>query len=118
MRDFIERISIPLFYGYILFFQPLWAWLAAHWLTRRWVLRGRPRLGWLIGLGSLAGVFLLGWLGIQLRLGLSHAWYGDCPTCYEYTGLSYLFDYASDGISLVIYLIGALQVTRRLLHVH
>jgi hypothetical protein len=113
VRDFIERISIPVFYGFILVFQPFWSWLAAHWLVRRWVSRNRPGRGWLIGLGSLFGVFILGWLLIFLRVRLSHQWYGECPICYEYTGLSYLFDYASGVICLIIFLISALRVTRQ-----
>jgi hypothetical protein len=113
MRDFIERISIPAFYGFILVVQPFWSWLAAHWLVRRWVSRNQPALGWLVGLGSFVGVTLLGLLGIFLRLDLSHKWYGACPTCYEYAGLSYLFDYASGVICLVIFLISAIRVTRQ-----
>jgi hypothetical protein len=113
LKDIIERISIPVFYGFILVVQPLWSWLAAHWLVRRWVSRNHPTLGWLVGLGSLVGVYILGLLGIFLRLDLSHKWYGSYPTCYEYTGLSYLFDYASGGICLVVFLITAIRVTRQ-----
>jgi hypothetical protein len=113
VRDFIERISIPVFYGFILVVQPLWAWLAAHWLVRRWVSRNHPALGWLVGLGSFAGVYLLGLLGIFLRLDLCHKWYGACSNCYEYAGLSYLFDYASGVICLVVFLLSAIRVTRQ-----
>jgi hypothetical protein len=113
LEDFIERISIPAFYGFILIIQPLWSWLAVHWLVRRWVSRNRPYLGWLFGFGSLAGIYFLGLLGIFFRLKLSHLWYGDCPVCYEYTGLSYLFDYASGVICLIIFLVSAFRVTRQ-----
>ena len=113
MEDFIERISIPLFYGFILVVQPLWSWLAARWLVRRWVSRNHPTLGWLVGLGSFAGVYLLGLLGIFLRLELSRKWCGSFPICCEYCGLSYLFDYASGVICLIVFLISAIRVTRR-----
>ena len=113
MKEFIEQISVPLFYGFILVIQPFWAWGSAHWLVRRWVSRSRPGLGWLVGSASFVGLILLGWLGIYVRLGLSHRWYGDCPVCFEYAGLSYLFDAVSGVISLVIFLVTAIRVTRR-----
>jgi len=63
MRNIIEILSIPLFYGYTLIFQPLWDWIAALWLTRRWTLGKRSLLGWIVGLATLAGGFFssLGW---------------------------------------------------------
>jgi hypothetical protein len=113
MRTIIEKFSTQVFFGYTLLFQPVWAYLAARWLTRHWVVRKRPLLGWLIGLGSLAGIFFSGWAAIDLRLRLSHQWYGDCPTCYEYTGLSYLIHYGSGILSLIIFLLTAIRVTRQ-----
>lgn len=112
MRNIIEKLSIPLFYGYTLIFQPLWGWMAAHWLTHRWTLRKRSLLGWIVGLATLVGVFFIGWVGIHFRLWLSHRWYGDCPVCYEYTGLSYLIHYASASLALMIFLVTALRVTQ------
>ena len=113
MKNIIEKISIPLFYGYTLLFQPLWGYFAARWLTRRRVLCKRTLLGWVVGLATLAAVFLIGWLGIVFRLWLSHRWYGDCPVCYEYTGLSYLIHDGSAGLGLIIFLLTAFRITRQ-----
>ena len=113
MEDFIERISIPAFYGFILIIQPLWSWLAAHWLVRYWVSRNHPGRGWLVGFGSLIGIYILGLLGIYIRLKLSQKWCGSFPICCEYCGLSYLFDYASGVICLIIFLVSTFRVTRQ-----
>jgi hypothetical protein len=113
MREIFDQLSIPCFYGCTLFLQPLWAYLAARWLTRRRELHKRPLTGWLIGLGTLAGIFLTGLAGINLTLRLNHQWYGDCPTCYEYTGLASLIHYGSGIISLIIFLVTAFRGIRR-----
>jgi hypothetical protein len=113
MSKYLVEILALLFFGFILVVQPFCAWLAARWLVRRWVVRSQPVLGWLAGLGSFAGVYILGLLGIFLQLNLSQKRCGSFPTCCEYCGLSYLLDYASGVICLIIFLISAIRVTRQ-----
>ena len=113
MSKYIVEIQALLFFGFILIVQPFWSWLAARWLVRRWVSRSQPALGWLIGLGSFAGVYSLGLLGIFLQLDLSRKSCGSNPICCEYCGLSTLLDYASGVICLIIFLISAIRVTRQ-----
>jgi hypothetical protein len=113
MSKYIVEIQALLFFGFIFVIQPFCSWLAARWLVRRWVLRSQPALGWLVGLGSLAGVYGLGLLGIFLQLDLSRKSCGSFPTCCEYCGLSILLDYASGGFCLIIFLVSAIRATRQ-----
>jgi hypothetical protein len=104
MRDFLEKISVPCFYGFILLLQPLAAFLIGRFFTARQVLHKRRLLGWLGGLAILAAIFLLGWWGTNARVQLSRAQCGDYPLCCEYCGLAILFDAISGIGSLFIFL--------------
>lgn len=113
MRAIFEKLSGEFFFVYTLILQPIWAYVAARWLTRRWVIRKRPLRGWLIGLATLAGVFWAGYVGLYLLQRLIHQWYGDCPMCDDYSGLSYLVHYGSGLLSLIIFLVTAIRMTRQ-----
>jgi len=113
MQKLFDQFYALVFFGYMLLLQPLWGYVAARWLTRRWVLRRRPVLGWLIGLGSLAGVFLLGLAGVYFHLWLARQSCGGFPTCMEYAGLSLVIHYGSGMLSLLIFLLTAAWVTRK-----
>jgi hypothetical protein len=112
-RNIFEKLSGELFFVYTLILQPIWAYVAARWLTQRWAIRKRPLRGWLIGLATLAGVFWAGYVGLYLLQRLIHQWYSDCPMCDDYSGLSYLVHYGSGLLSLIIFLVTAILGSRQ-----
>jgi|WetSurMetagenome_2_1015567.scaffolds.fasta_scaffold77321_1 hypothetical protein len=104
MREFLEKVSVPCFYGFILFLQPVAAFLIGRFFTARQFMYKRRLLGWLGGLVIFAAVFLLGWWGTQARVEFSRMQCGDYPLCCEYCGLAIVFDAISGIGSLLIFL--------------
>jgi hypothetical protein len=103
MRDFLEKVSVSCFYGFILFLQPLAAFLIGRFFTARQVIHKHRLLGWLGGATLFATVFLLGWWGTNAQLELSRRQCGDYPLCCEYCGLTIIFDAISGIGSLLIF---------------
>jgi len=113
MSDFLEKVSAPCFYGFILFFQPLAAFLIGRFFTARQVIHKHRLLGWLGGATSFATVFLLGWWGTNVQLELSRRQCGDYLLCCEYCGLAILFD-AISGIGCLLIFVATAGLSIRM----